>query len=163
MNKYAYSGQEPTIDSSCQNEWSNHFIDDKSTQVGGTQVIITFDGYIMPIVSKEGLIVLVFLGKPTNADFDAYPVVHLTSTHPWIKPCWMNQTLTIALLQMEGSMDHQLDLQKIQNQSSITRVPNGVFRSRCDQDPSAVKPTFEFDPYDISFEIFSHHHQRMGG
>ena len=36
MNEYAYSGQGPTINSSGQVEWSKHFIDDKSTQVGGT-------------------------------------------------------------------------------------------------------------------------------
>ena len=32
-----------------------------------------------------------------------------------------------------------------------TRVPNGFFLSRCDQDPSAVKPMFEFDPYGKSY------------
>ena len=43
------------------------------------------------------------------------------------------------------------------SQSKIlsTKVPNGFFRSRCDQDPSAVKPMFEFDPchepYDKNF------------
>ena len=37
-----------------------------------------------------------------------------------------------------------------------TRVPNGFFRYRCDQDPSAVKPMFEFDPYDKSCDkLFS--------
>ena len=47
MNEYAYSGQGHTIHSSGQIEWSNHFVDDKSTQVGGKQRIITIDGYII--------------------------------------------------------------------------------------------------------------------
>ena len=53
MNEYAYSGQGPTIHSSGQIEWYNNFVNDKSTQVGGTQVIIAYDGYIMPLVSRE--------------------------------------------------------------------------------------------------------------
>ena len=73
MNEYAYSGQEPTIHSSGQIEWYNNFVDDKSTQVGGTQVIITYDGYIMPLVSREGLMHLEFLGKPTHEDLVNYP------------------------------------------------------------------------------------------
>ena len=53
MNDYAYYGEGPTIHSSGQIEWCNNFVDDKSTQVGSTQVIITYDGYIMPLVSRE--------------------------------------------------------------------------------------------------------------
>ena len=38
----------------------------------------------------------------------------------------------------------------------LTIVPNGFFRSRCDQDLSAVKPMFEFDPCHKSYDkIFS--------
>ena len=33
-----------------------------------------------------------------------------------------------------------------------TRVPNCFFRFRCDQDSSVVKPLFEFDPYDKSYD-----------
>ena len=44
---------------------------------------------------------------------------------------------------------------------STIRVPNGFFRSGSDQDPSAVKPMFEFDPYDKSYDKFSHHQKRM--
>ena len=83
LNEYAYSGQGPTIQSSGQIEWYNNFVDDKSTLVGGTQVALTYDGYIMPLVSKEGLRYLEFIGKPTNEDLVNYPSVHLTSTHPW--------------------------------------------------------------------------------
>ena len=41
-------------------------------------------------------------------------------------------------------MDHQIDIQKVHNQKQ--------FRSRSDQDPSAVKPMFQFDPYDKSYD-----------
>ena len=50
----------------------------------------------------------------------------------------MHQTHTIVLLQMKGSVDHQMKILS-------TRVPHG------DQDPHAVKPMFEFDPYDKSY------------
>ena len=56
LNEYAYSGQGPTIHSSGQIEWHNNFVDDKSTQVGGTQVTITHGGYILPLVSRKGLL-----------------------------------------------------------------------------------------------------------
>ena len=36
-----------------------------------------------------------------------------------------------------------------------TRVPNGFFRSRCDQDPSAVKPMLELDLCHNSYDKFS--------
>ena len=66
LKEYTYSGQGHTIHSSGQIEWSNNFVDDKSIQIGGKQRIMTIDGYIMPLVSKEGPIYLEFIGKPTN-------------------------------------------------------------------------------------------------
>ena len=73
LNEYAYSGQSPTIHSSDQIEWDNNFVNDKSTQVGGTQVIITLDGYIIPLVYREGLMYLEFIRKPTIDDLTKYP------------------------------------------------------------------------------------------
>ena len=49
--------------------------DDKPTQVGGKQVIVTYDGYIIPLVSREGLMDLEFIGKPTIDDLTKYPSV----------------------------------------------------------------------------------------
>ena len=51
--------------------------------MGGKWRISTIDGYIMPLVSKEGLMYLEFIGKPTNEDLASYPLVHLTSPHKW--------------------------------------------------------------------------------
>ena len=67
----------------CQGQigWSNNFVDGKSIQVGGKQRLITIDDYILPLVSKEGLIYSEFIGKPTNEDLASHPLVHLTSPH----------------------------------------------------------------------------------
>ena len=43
-----------------------------------------------------------------------------------------------------------------------TRVPNGFFISKCDQDPSAIKPMFEFDPCDKSHDIVFSPQQENG-
>ena len=76
-------GQGPTIHPSGQIEWYNNFIDDKSAQEGGKQVIMSYHGYIIPLVSREELMYLEFLGKPTIDDLTKYPSVHLASPHPW--------------------------------------------------------------------------------
>ena len=76
-----YSGKGHTIHSSRQTEWSNNFVDNKSIQVGGKQMIITLDGYIMLVVSKEGFMYLEFIGKPTNEDLASFHLVHLPSPH----------------------------------------------------------------------------------
>ena len=66
-----------------QIEWHNTFVDDRSTQVGGTQVLLTHGGYMLTLVSRGGLTQLEFIGTPTNEDFATYPLVHLPSPHIW--------------------------------------------------------------------------------
>ena len=162
VNEYAYSGQGATIHSSGQNEWYNNVVDDKSTQVGGTQVTITYDGYIIPLVSREGLVYLEFIGRPMIDDLTKYPSVHLTSPHPW-DPTRLNAPNPHQSLTTDGGEHGSPNGYSEGSQCKIlsTRVPNSFFRSRCDQDPSAVKPMFEFDPCDKSYTNFSHHHKRM--
>ena len=46
-------------------------------------MIITIDGYIIPLVPKEGVMYLKFMGKPTDEDLGSHPLVHLTSVHKW--------------------------------------------------------------------------------
>ena len=77
-----------------------------------------------------------------------YPVVHLTSTHPW-DPSMLDAPNPYHSL--ARSMDHQLELQKVHKQKYYA---DGFFRSRCDQHPSTIKPMFEFDPYDKSYDKF---------
>ena len=83
MNECTYHGQGHTIHTSGQIEWSNNSVDDKSIQVCGKQGIITIDGYTMPQVSKEGLLYLELIGKPTKEDLSSYPPVHPSSPHKW--------------------------------------------------------------------------------
>ena len=67
----------------------------------------------------------------------------------WLGPK-IPKIIIIDLLQMDGSMDNQLDLQKACNQKqSLTRAPDIFIRSRHDQDPSVVKTMPEFDHNDL--------------
>ena len=58
-------------------------VDDRSIQVGGKQRICTIDGYAMPLTCRDGLMYLSIIGKPTDADLERYPAVHLTGPHEW--------------------------------------------------------------------------------
>ena len=164
MNEYAYSGQGPSIHSSGQIEWYNNFVDDKSTQVGGTQVIITYGGYIMPLVSKEGLMYLELIGKPTNEDLlitDQSTL--LTSTHPW-DPTMPDAPNPHHRLTTDGR-EHgsQNGLQKVQNQN-IYQQETLMASSDPDvimihlQSSLCSNLTPKINPMLKSFQ----HHQRMG-
>ena len=83
MNEYACYGNGHTIHSSGQIEWFKNSVDDRSVQVGGKQRICTIDGYAMPLTCRGGLIYLSILAKPTDADLERYPAVHLTGPHEW--------------------------------------------------------------------------------
>ena len=83
MSEYACYGKGHTIHSSGQIEWFKNSVDDRSVQVGGKQTIWTIDGYAMPLTCRGGLMYLSILGKPTDADLERYPAVHLTGPHEW--------------------------------------------------------------------------------
>ena len=83
MNEYACYGKAHIIHSSGQIEWSKNSVDDRSVQVGRKQRICTIDGYVMPLVCRGSLMYLSILGKPTDADLERYPAVHLTGPHEW--------------------------------------------------------------------------------
>ena len=55
----------------------------------------------MPLVSKEGLTYLEFIGKETNEDVAPYPLFHLTSTHPW-DPTMLDATNPYHSLTTDG-------------------------------------------------------------
>ena len=118
-------------------------------------MIITYDGYIIPLVSREGLMYLEFIGKPTIDDLAKYPLVHLTSPHPWI-PTMPDAPNHYDSLTTDGGEHGSPTGSSEGSEPKIlsTRVPNGFFRSRCDQDPSAVKPMFEIYPCHKSYENF---------
>ena len=83
MNEYACYGKGHTIHSSGQIEWFKNSVDDRSVQVGGKQRICTIDGYAMSLVCRGGLMYLSIIGKPTDADLQRYPAVHLTGPYEW--------------------------------------------------------------------------------
>ena len=115
MNDYAYYGQGPTIHSSGQIEWYNNFVDDK-VHPGRWD---TSD-----LVSRDRLVYLEFISKPTIDYLTKYPSVHLTSPHAHARPH----------LTTDGG-EHGSPMGPSEGpQSKVlsTRVPNGLFRSRCD-------------------------------
>ena len=77
MNEYACYGKRHTIHSSGQIEGFKNSVDDRS----GQQRICTIDGYAMPLTCRGGLMYLSIIGKPTDADLEKYPAVHLTGPH----------------------------------------------------------------------------------
>ena len=81
MNEYAYYGKGCTIHVSGQIEWFKNSVDDRSVQVGGKQRICSIDGYAMSLVCRSGLMYLSQIGKPTDADLEKCPAVHLTGPH----------------------------------------------------------------------------------
>ena len=83
FNEYAYVGKGSSIHSSGQLEWSKTNVDEKSVNVGGTQLITTLDGYSVPLLIKDGLAYATSLRKPTDQDMDTYPHVFFTSPDKW--------------------------------------------------------------------------------
>ena len=83
FNEYAYLGKGSSIHSSGQLEWFKTSVDEKSVEVGGTQLITTLDGYSVPLLIKEGLAYATSLGRPTDQDMDTYPHVFFTSPDEW--------------------------------------------------------------------------------
>ena len=83
MSEYACYGKGHTIHSSGQSEWFKNSVDDRSVQVGGKQRICTIDCYAMPFVCRGDLMYLSKIGKPTDADLERYPAVHLTGPNEW--------------------------------------------------------------------------------
>ena len=81
--EYACYGKGHTIHSSGLIEWFINSVDDRYVHVGGKQRICTIDGYAMPLVCRGGLMYLSVIGKPTDADLQRYPAVHLTGPHEW--------------------------------------------------------------------------------
>ena len=102
-----------------------------------------------PLVSKERFLYLKFIDKLTNEDLATDPLVHLTSPHTW-NPTMLDAPNPYHSLITDGgeygSPNGPSEGSKLKILS--TPVPHGSFRSRCDQDPSAVKPMSEFDRYE---------------
>ena len=97
----------------------------------------------MPLVSREGLLYSKFIGKPTNDDLATYPVVHLTSTHPW-DPTMLDAPNPYHSLITDGEEHGSPTVSSEGSQPKIlsTRVSNGFLRSRCDEERSICSQAF---------------------
>ncbi len=75
LHQYAYTGQGKTIHSSGQLEWYKN--NDKFIKVAGWLQCITNDGYVIPIIIRDGLS-YVALCLLTDEEWDSLPHVILT-------------------------------------------------------------------------------------
>jgi hypothetical protein len=82
MHQYALLGKGPSIHSPGQIEHFKNQVDDKSINVGGSQTITTFDGYVIPLTVKDGLVWLKM--RPfTDEEYGSLPHVILTDERSW--------------------------------------------------------------------------------
>ena len=72
----------PTIHLKGQMESFGLLIDDKSHVIGGTQCIVTNEGYVMPLHIRNGLPYM-SMSQPTDADMASFPHVFFCSDSPW--------------------------------------------------------------------------------
>jgi len=83
LHQYAYTGQGKMIHSLGQLEWYQNDINNKSIKVtGGSQCILTNDGYVIPINIRDDL-PYIALHPFTDAEWDSLPHVILTGDADW--------------------------------------------------------------------------------
>ena len=82
MHQYAHYGKGKTIHSVAQWEYRGHKGDVRSKVCGGTQRVITADGYAIPLQIRNGLPYLE-MRPPTDHELEHLPQVHITSDVPW--------------------------------------------------------------------------------
>jgi hypothetical protein len=92
LRNYAYHGVNRTLHSAGQIEWYNNKVYDSSMKVGGRQVIVTQDGYYIPINIIRGLPYIV-MEPNTKEEFDTLPHVVLTQGGEW-DPTVLDHVLT---------------------------------------------------------------------
>jgi hypothetical protein len=83
LHQYALLGKGSSIHSPCQMEWFKNEVNDKSSLVpGGKQIIQTLEGYVIPLLIKDGLARL-DIRPYSDKEFDTLPHVFLTSELEW--------------------------------------------------------------------------------
>ena len=71
-----------TIHSKGQLESFGLLVDDRPQSSGGTQCVITNEGYVIPLHIRDGLPYM-DMSPPTDSDMDTFPHVFMTSDSPW--------------------------------------------------------------------------------
>ena len=82
MGQYADLGEGKTIHSKGQMEHFGALVDDTSRSAGGRQMIVTSEGYCIPIHIRDGL-PRIDMRPPTDEELETLPHVYLTSDSPW--------------------------------------------------------------------------------
>ena len=82
FHQYGYTGKGSTIHSSAQLEFFKNEVSDRAVKNGGTQRIVTLDGYIIPISIKNGL-PRIHLRPYTDDEWETLPHVVMTSDVNW--------------------------------------------------------------------------------
>ena len=78
LHKYALTGKGTTIHSSPQIEWNKVGMDDKSVKVGGSQCLLTLDGFTIPLNIHCGL---PYLDMQPFSDTEWKELPHVVLTH----------------------------------------------------------------------------------
>ena len=82
FSHYAEGKTGKTIHSKAQMEHFGLVIDDTSITAGGTQTMVTTEGYVLPLHIRDGLPYL-DMRPPTDEELDTLPHVFMTSDSPW--------------------------------------------------------------------------------
>ena len=82
MSQYAHKPNSKTIHSKSQLESFGSLVHDSAVSAGGHQVIVTHEGYVIPLHVRNGLCYMDM--KPaSNSDLEQYTHVFITSDAPW--------------------------------------------------------------------------------
>ena len=73
--------------------------------------------------------------------------------HPQTIPVCQKSMHLFQRSQMEGVWTTNWTFRRFTDENTTNKSPNGFFRSRCDQDPSAVMPIPKFDPNENCFSL----------
>ncbi len=82
FSQYANQGSGKTIHSKSQLEHFGHLVHDNSRTTGGSQCLITPEGYVIPFHVREGLC-YVDMSPPSAKQMSTLPHVFATSDSPW--------------------------------------------------------------------------------
>ena len=91
----------PTVHSKGQMESFGIIIDDKSTRAGGSQCIITNEGYVVPLHVRQGLPHM-SMSVPSQEELESLPHVFFTADTPW-DPTTLDNEFSTATFQHSTS------------------------------------------------------------
>ena len=82
MLQYAHKPDSKSIHSKSQIEHFGEVVHDSAKSTGGQQLVVTHEGYIIPLHVHNGLYYMDMV-LPTDNDMEQYPHVFITADGPW--------------------------------------------------------------------------------